>query len=99
MAIGVQYMMSVALLSLPAAQEVPVVGGAEHVLARMSDDVSLEVAECGVKVTFVVPRGKKVADAQGVIDRAATAEQVGCAKRRVRWLLSYDEAVKAGVFK
>lgn len=78
-------------------QEVPLLSGREASLAQMSADVTADIAECGTSVTFVIPPKKDMEDAKGVIDAAATPDQVKCAKARVSWLITDAEARAKGV--
>jgi hypothetical protein len=94
--------LSLALVAAPvaAAQDVPLLDSREATLAQMSKDVTAEIADCGTTAAFVMPPKKKsLDDAKGVIDAAATPEQVACAKGRVSWLLSDAEARARGVVK
>ena len=88
---------AVAGIAPAAAQEVPIHGDLASVLDTMSRDVSAEVARCGTKVEFLIPRGKKkVGDAVAVIDPAATPAQIACAKGVISWLVSDEEARARG---
>jgi hypothetical protein len=89
-------MIALLILAL-AAQEVPLLSGRDATLAQMSADMTADVAECGTKVTFVIPPKKDMDDAKGVIDAAATSDQVKCAKARVSWLITDAEARARGV--
>ena len=89
-------MMPIALLlaALPPQQD-----AGQHMLDRMSMSMSEHVAPCGVKVVFRVKPGGMVKDSQGVIEKAATPEQIACVKGMVSWLITWDEARKAGIVR
>jgi hypothetical protein len=90
--------LSLAALLL-AGQEVPIASGRQGTLDQMSSDISAEIASCGTKAVFIMPKGKKsLDDAKAVIDMGATPEQISCAKKSVSWLVS-DEEARAKGFK
>lgn len=88
--------LSLAVLLL-AGQEVPIASGRQGTLDQLSADISAEIAACGTKAVFIMPKGKKsLDDAKAVIDPAATAEQVVCAKGIVSWLVTDEDARARG---
>ena len=83
----------IALLTLVLLQDAQIVTGQKAVLAQMTADMSAEIAHCGTKATFIIPKGKtETADAKAILDSAATPEQVKCAKGVVSWLVTDAEA-------
>jgi hypothetical protein len=93
-------MMLLALLfAMTAPQEVPIYNDGQTALDQMTSDLNAHLARCGTRARFYIPKGKKLGDAKAVIDKAATAEQIACAKGVVSWLMTWDEAAKAGIVK
>jgi hypothetical protein len=87
----------ITLLFLALLQDAPIVTGQKAVLEQMTSDMSAEIAHCGTKAVFIIPKGKtETADAKAVIDAAATPEQVKCAKGVVSWLVTDAEAHAKG---